>query len=325
MAEATTSPTYDRHLAPSSTEAIVVGDVAIPRSGDVSLDIDARTIALTNLDRVLYPEAAFTKADSIAYHLAMADVLLPHLRDRALTVGRFPGGVDGRGFAQAEIPGRPAWIRTAQIRLARGDEKAFTLADERATLVWLAQMGTIELHTFLGRAGDLETPTQVVFDLDPMAPAGLLEAAQVALLLRERLVALGMPPIVKTSGSVGMHVVVPLSEPSSHVETRAFAQRIAAELAGAHPGLVSDRLERAGRSGKVLVDARQNAMRLTMVVPYSLRSTPRPNVSTPVDWMEIESAVARSEPSALVFEAGDVVRRVATIGDLFAPARLVTI
>jgi bifunctional non-homologous end joining protein LigD len=154
---------------------------------------------------------------------------------------------------------------------------------------------------------------------------GIAKAMSVDGVVRDLADALGVPPIVKTSGSVGMHVVVPLSEPSSHAETRAFAQRIAAELAGAHPGLVSDRLERAGRSGKVLVDARQNAMRLTMVVPYSLRSTPRPNVSTPVDWMEIESAVARSEPSALVFEAGDVVRRVATIGDLFAPARLVTI
>jgi bifunctional non-homologous end joining protein LigD len=203
--------------------------------------------------------------------------------------------------------------------LAKGEEKAFTRVDQRATLVWLAQMGTIELHTFLGRATDLETPTQVVLDLDPTSPAGLLEAAQVALLLRDRLVGLGLAPLVKTSGSIGMHVVLPLADARGHAETRAFAQHLAKELAEAHPERVSDRLERAGRAGKVLVDARQNARRLTMVVPYSLRSTPRPNVSTPVTWEEIEKAVAGGDAASLVFEADQVVRRVASIGDLFAP------
>jgi bifunctional non-homologous end joining protein LigD len=322
MAEATTSPIYDRHLARRSGDAcedLVVGDVAIPRRGDATIVVDERAIALTNLDRLLYPEASFTKADSIAYHLAMAPVLLAHLRDRALTVGRFPGGVDGRGFAQVEIPGRPAWIPTIRLMLAKGEEKAFTRVDQRATLVWLAQMGTIELHTFLGRATDLETPTQVVLDLDPTSPAGLLEAAQVALLLRDRLVGLGLAPLVKTSGSIGMHVVLPLADARGHAETRAFAQHLAKELAEAHPERVSDRLERAGRAGKVLVDARQNARRLTMVVPYSLRSTPRPNVSTPVTWEEIEKAVAGGDAASLVFEADQVVRRVASIGDLFAP------
>jgi bifunctional non-homologous end joining protein LigD len=320
MKEATRSPIYDRRLAPSSGEDIVVGDLAIPRRGDAPIVVDGHRLALTNLDRLLYPEAGFTKADVIAYYLSLAEVLLPHLRDRPLTVGRFPGGVDGRGFAQAEVPGRPAWMRTVPIMLAKGEERAFTLVEERATLAWLAQMGTIELHTFLGRGADLEHPTQVVFDLDPTAPAGLIEAAEVALRLHERLAKLELAPLVKTSGSVGMHVVVPLEAPAEHTHTRAFAQRVAKELADAHPETVSDRLLRAGREGKVLVDARQNAMRLTMVVPYSLRSTPRPRVSTPVTWSEVEAAVRRGDGDGLVFEASEMVDRVARMGDLFAPA-----
>lgn len=284
----------------------------MPRS--TSTDAPSRT----NLDRVLYPEASFTKAESIAYHLAIAPVLLPHLRDRALTVGRFPGGVDGRGFAQSEIPGRPSWMRTAPIVLAKGETRAFTLVDERAALVWLAQMGTVELHTFLGRASDLEHPTSLVFDLDPTPPAGLREAAEIALVLRDLLDELGLSAFAKTSGSVGMHVLVPLNGTATHVETRAFAQALAKRLVDAHPDRVSDRMERASRAGKVLVDARQNARRLTMVLPYSLRSTPRPRVSTPVTWGEIASAVERGDAASLAFEASDVIERVATQGDLFA-------
>lgn len=319
MAEATTSPIYDRRLAPASREDLVAGGIAIPRSGDARITVDERVVKLTNLDRVLYPETGFTKADSIAYHLAIASTLLPHLADRALTLGRFPGGVDGRGFAQSEVPGRPGWMRTTPIMLAKGEERRFTLADERATLVWLAQMGTVELHTFLGRASALERPTTVVFDLDPTAPADLLHAATVALILREHLAALGLTAFVKTSGSLGVHVIVPLNGQVTYAETRTFASGVAKELAARYPQLVTDRIERAGRAGKVLLDARQNSMRLTTVVPYSLRSTPRPTVSTPVTWDELEAAIRSSSTRGLVFEAEDVLRRVEARGDLFAP------
>jgi bifunctional non-homologous end joining protein LigD len=322
LAEATTSPIFNRHLAPAERADLVVGDVRIPRSGDARLTIDGRSIASSNLDKVLYPETLFTKAESIAYWLAVAPALLPHLADRALTVGRFPGGVDGRGFAQAEVPGRPSWIRTAPITLAKGGTRDFTLVDERAALVWLAQMGTIEIHTFPGRASALESPTSVMFDLDPTPPAGLLDAAEVALRLRDVLVGMGLVAFAKTSGSVGVHVVVPLKGEvtalATHAQTRALAQHVAKLLAGAHPDRVSDRMERSARVGKVLVDARQNAMRLTTVVPYSLRSTPRPSVSTPLAWEELDAAVTRSDPSALVFGPDDVLQRIARVGDLHA-------
>lgn len=279
---------------------------AIPPS---RIEIDGRAIAVTNLDRVIYPDAAFTKADAVAYYLAIADALLPELKDRAITVGRFPVGVQGRGFAQNEIPGKPEWVRTVPIALAKGAVKNFTLVDGRATLVWLAQMGVIELHTFLGTAHDLGHPTDVLFDLDPTPPAGLLEAADVALILFERLTAMALAPRVKTSGSLGMHVLVPTERGATYAETRAFAVEIAAELAAARPDLVSDRMERAARIGRVLVDARQNSMRLTTVVPYSLRASRRPTVSTPVTWDEVRYACAHRDASALVFTASDVVRR----------------
>ncbi len=313
MAEATRSPIVDRRIEPTTLDAIEVGDIAIPRAGNATIEIDGREIALTNLDRSLYPDAPFTKADSIAYHLSVADVLLEGLRDRALTVGRFPGGVEGRGFAQTEIPGRPAWVRTVPIALAKGPVKEFTLVDDRATLVWLAQMGVIELHTFLGLAHDLEHPTAVLFDLDPAPPARLLEAADVALLLRDRLVEMGLEAQAKTSGSAGMHVLVPVNHPrATYAETRALATRVAKELADVRPDLVSDRIMgRADRAGRVLIDARQNAMRLTTVVAYSLRATRRPTVSTPVTWDEVRTACEARETSSLVFTADDVVRRLA--------------
>ena len=320
MAEATTSPIFDRRLTSSATAADrIVDGIAVPSAGSATVTIDGRSIALTNLDRVLYPETGFTKAESIAYHLAIAGTLLSHLRDRALTVGRFPGGVDGRGFAQTEIPGRPPWIRSTPIMLAKGEEKRFTLADDRASLVWLAQMGSIELHSFLAPATDLERPSCVVLDLDPTPPAGLLDAARVSLLVRDALATRGLVGFAKTSGSVGIHVVVPLDGDVTYADTRAVATALAQQLATSHPDHVSARLERAGRAGKVLVDARQNSRRLTMVAAYSLRSTPRPFVSTPVTWEELEAAVRDESVASLVFEPGNVLGRVERHGDLFAP------
>ncbi len=302
MAEATEKPLFDRR-APG-------------RARELTTTIDGRALAFTNLDRVLWPAAGFTKGDLVSYYLAVADVLLPHLADRALTVGRFPSGVDGRGFAQSEIPGRPAWIRAARIALAgNGAVKEFTIAEERAALAWLAQMGTIELHTFLGRASDLATPTAVLFDLDPSPPAGLAEAARVACILHEKLRGLGLVAFAKTSGSLGVHVVVPLNVPATHAETRAFAQRIAAELSAEHPALVSAQFARAGREGKVLVDARQNAERLTSVVPWSLRAADQPTVSTPVTWAELAT------DAPLVFTAAEAMKRAGRgkDADPFAP------
>ncbi|HEY8072584.1 MAG TPA: non-homologous end-joining DNA ligase [Labilithrix sp.] len=301
MADATTKPLFDRR--------------ALGRVRSLATTIDDRAIAFTNLDRVLWPAAGFTKADLAHYYLAIADALLPYLADRALTVGRFPSGVDGRGFAQIEVPGRPPWIRAARIALAgSGEVKEFTIVEERAALAWLVQMGTIELHTFLGHASDLATPTAVLFDLDPTAPATFADAARVACMLHEKLRAIGLEAYAKTSGSVGIHVVVPLNTPARYAETRAFAEIVARAMAAERPELVTATLRRAGREGKVLVDTRQNAERLTMVVPWSLRAADLPTVSTPVTWRELESLGQRE----LVFTAAEALKRAAD-ADPFAP------
>lgn len=201
-------------------------------------------------------------------------------------------------------------MRTVPLALAKGPVKRFTMIEERATLAWLAQMGVIELHTFLGLAHDLEHPTAVLFDLDPTAPAGLLEAAAVALLVRRKLQRLGIGARAKTSGSAGMHVHSAAEAGATYAETRSLAAQIARELASEHPDLVSDRLDKSGRVGRILVDVRQNSMRLTTVAPYSLRATRRPHVSTPVTWSEVELACDRRDASKLIFAAPDVVRRV---------------
>lgn len=268
------------------------------------MNVDGRVIALTNPDRVLYPGTGFTKADVAAYYLAVADVILPHLGDRPLTVGRFPSGVDGRGFAQTEVPGRPEWVPTMELALMKGPRKRFTLVRERAALVWLAQMGTIEIHAFPGLPHDLERTTTVLFDLDPTGRAGLLEVADVALSLRERLAGRGLTAHVKTSGSRGLHVTAELAEPIAVREARAIAEEEASALA------------HELRAADVLIDARQNSARLTTVVPYSLRSTSRPLVSTPVSWDELATAIRARDPSRLVFSAEAVVRRVARVDTL---------
>lgn len=284
-----------------------------------TVEVDGHVITLTHLDRVLFPDVGFTKADLVAYWSAIADVILPHLRDRPLTVGRFPSGVGGRGFAQAEVPGRPEWIPVAELKLVKGDLRRFTLVHDRATLVWLAQMGTIELHSFLGLAHDLEHTSTIVFDLDPGAPAGIVEAAEVALSLRSWIEAHGATAYVKTSGSIGIHVYAALASPVSIAEARGIAAIAAREVSRDHPDRVVDQLSKQARQGRVLVDVRQNAARLTMAVPYSLRSTPNATVSTPLTWQEVEMGVEKRDPAAFVFAAGDVLERVERRGDPFAP------
>lgn len=283
---------------------------ARPGGGEREIVVDGRTIGLTNLDRVLYPEAGFQKRDLVSYMLAIADAMIPEIVDRPLTVGRFPSGVDGRGFAQAEVPGRPDWIAAMPLALANGQVKAFTVVRDRAALVWLAQMGTIEIHAFPGLPHDLERTRTVLFDLDPGAPAGILEAAEVALLVRDALAARGLACRAKTSGSLGIHVMADLDAPVAIAEARALAAAVAREAASARPDRVVVAMDRAARAGRVLVDVRQNAARLTTVVPYSLRSTPRPLVSTPVTWDEVALAVDAADASALVFSASDVLRRI---------------
>ena len=275
------------------------------------LDLGGRRVELTTPDRVLWPAAGFTKRDLLDYYLRVAPVLLPHLADRPLTLGRFPEGVEGRGFAQTECRGAPAWLRTEPIRLRGGEIRNYCVVEDDAGLAWLASLSVIELHTFLG----LDRPDSIVFDLDPGEPADIVDCAEVALLLRDRL---GDEAVVKTSGSVGLHVFVPTTAP--YEETRAFARRVAEELEAAHGARVISTTDRAARTGKVLIDWMQNAPMRSTVAPYSLRAAPWPTVSTPVSWEEVTRCAAERRPELLTFLAGDVLERVERlerVGELF--------
>jgi bifunctional non-homologous end joining protein LigD len=276
-----------------------------------ALELGGRQVELTTPERVLWSAAAFTKRDLLHYYLAVAPVLLPHLRDRPLTLGRFPEGVEGRGFAQTECRGAPEWLRREPIELRNGEIRNYCVVDDEAGLAWLANRSAIELHPFLG----LERPRAIVFDLDPGAPAGVVDCARVALLLRD---VLGADAVVKTSGSVGLHVFVPTR--GTFEEARAYARGVAEELAATHPRLVVSTTDRAARTGRVLIDWMQNARMRSTVAPYSLRAAPWPTASTPVLWDEVEHAAGERRPELLTFVARDVLGRVERLGDVFAAA-----
>jgi bifunctional non-homologous end joining protein LigD len=286
----------------------------------VEVQIDGRTLSLSNLDKVLYPEAGFTKGHVIDYYTRVAPALLPHLRGRPLTLKRYPNGVDGGHFYEKQCPGhRPDWVRTATVysRHNRRDID-YCLAEDLPTLVWLANLADLELHTSLALAADVKAPTTLAFDLDPGPPATIVECAQVALELREVFDHLGMAAFPKTSGSKGMQVYVPLNTPTSYDETKTFALALAQLLERRRPELVVSEMKKSLRAGKVLVDWSQNDEHKTTVCVYSLRAMPRPTVSTPLRWEEVEAALESGDPAALSFASDDVLARVEEDGDLFA-------
>jgi bifunctional non-homologous end joining protein LigD len=293
-------------------------------SGNASgeLEIEGRKLRLTNLDKVLYPAAGFTKAQAIDYAIRISDVLLPHLRGRPLTLRRYPDGVEGKSFFEKSCPThRPPWVQVAPIPSGtRGADIPYCLAEDLPTLVWLANLAAIELHVSLSKAERMEEPTLMVFDLDPGAPADIIDCAQVAVWLRERLDADGLESVVKTSGSKGMQLYVPLAPGITYERTRAYSLAMAEALEREHPTRVVSRMTKAKRTGKVLIDWSQNHRGKTTVAVYSLRARPRPTVSTPVTWDEVEAGLSGQDPALLTFEADDVLARVEEHGDLFAPA-----
>jgi bifunctional non-homologous end joining protein LigD len=281
-----------------------------------------RPLRITNRDKLLFPQAGFTKGDLIAYYVQIAPTLLPHLRDRPLTLRRWPDGVEGRTFFEKNAPThRPDWVETVSVY--SGSERRridFCLAQEPATLAWLGNQAAIELHPSLHRAPDLDHPTAVVFDLDPGEPAGLAECAEVALVLHGLFERLDLVSVVKTSGGKGLQVYVPLGEGvASYARAKPFAHRIATLLEQRMPELVVSRMTKRLRAGKVLVDWSQNDPHKTTVSVYSLRARPRPTVSTPLTWDELRAAHAAGEAEALVFDPATVLARVANAGDPFAP------
>ena len=275
------------------------------------IEVDGRRLDLSNLEKVLYPAAGFTKAQVIDYYARVAPAMLPHLAGRALTLVRCPDGVEGERFFEKRCPPHhPDWIpevgglRSCEVR-------------ELAALVWLANLAALELHTLQARADEPGRPTAVVFDLDPGPPAGVLACCRVALELRELLDELGLEAVVKTSGSKGLHLSIPLHTAVNADVTKAFALTIGRVLASRDPKRIVTDMRKELRRGRVFVDWSQNDEHKTTVAAYSLRIQPRPTVSTPVTWQEVEDALETADPDALTFETAAVLERVAELGDLY--------
>jgi bifunctional non-homologous end joining protein LigD len=290
-----------------------------PGATAASVVLDGHELALTNLTKVLFPADGFTKGDVIDYYAAIAPFLLPHLAGRPLTVTRYPDGVDGKAFFQKQSPAhRPPWVRTVAVPAQRTPID-YTIAADLSTLVWLANLAALELHAPLARAPEMGRPTSVVFDLDPGAPATILECAQVALWLHGTFDRLGLASFVKTSGSKGLQVYLPLNGEAGYDDTKSFARAVAMLVESAQPQLAVSRMTKALRAGRVLIDWSQNDERKTTISVYSLRARADPTVSTPLEWDEVRDALASRTPDALVFDSAAVLQRVHERGDLFAP------
>jgi bifunctional non-homologous end joining protein LigD len=257
----------------------------------------------------------------IDYYARIAPVLVPHLEGRALTVVRYPNGVEGKFFFEKRCPDhRPDWVETANVWAGdRKGEIEFCLCNDRATLVWLAQLAALEMHPSLARATDVQQPTVLAFDLDPGPPATIAECCRVALIVRELFAGFGLECFAKTSGSKGMQVYVPLNTPVTYETTKPYAHAVAKALESAHPDLVLSRMTKSLRGGKVFVDWSQNTASKTTVAVYSLRARERPTASTPLLWSEVEATAESGDPEELVFAAAAVLERIERHGDLFAP------
>jgi bifunctional non-homologous end joining protein LigD len=285
------------------------------------LRIQGRTLKLSNLDKVLYPEAQFTKAQVIDYYARISRVLLPHLKDRALTLKRYPEGVDKGFFYEKRCPSfRPAWVKIAPVwSEAKQEEIPFCLANDLPSLIWAANLADLELHTSLALFKNPDRPMTMVFDLDPGPGADVLNCAEVALWLREFFKKRKLKCFPKTSGSKGIQVYVPLNTAVTFARTKMFARSLAQALSQEHPGKVLARMEKSLRAGKVFIDWSQNDRHKTTVCVYSLRAKERPTVSTPLAWKELEDALTAGDPDCLSFETQEVFDRVAKHGDLFEP------
>lgn len=283
-----------------------------------TVEIEGRRLALTNLDKVLWPEPGLTKAWLIDYYARVASVLLPHLRDRPITLRRFPDGIDAPSWHQNECRGEPEWFHVFETSGRGGRRLRFCVVDDLPSLVWVANQGAIELHPFQWCLDAPRRPTTLVFDLDPGPPAGLVDCARVALWLRGLLEEAALRSLAKTSGSLGLHLHVPLGRPHDGEHLKAFARAVAEALAQRHPGDVVAEMEKARRAGKVFVDWLQNDPTRQTVAPYSLRGVPWPTVAAPVTWDEVERAATEKRPEALTFLAEHVLERLDRDGDLFA-------
>jgi bifunctional non-homologous end joining protein LigD len=292
----------------------------MPRT-ETELEIEGRKVRVSNLDKILYPEPGFTKGDVINYYIRIAPFLLPHVKNRALTLKRYPNGVDGMFFYEKNCPAhRPPWVKTAPI-WSEGNKRImdYCLANDLPTLVWAANLADLEIHTSLACSKKPDRPTMLVFDLDPGPPADIVKCCQVGIWLREVLAADGLECYPKTSGSKGLQVYAPLNTAVTFDATKAYAHALAERLEREHPQDVVSKMLKSLRKNKILVDWSQNDEHKTTVCVYSLRAKSHPTASTPVHWHEVERCLEKADPNLLVFEAEETLARANKQGDLFAP------
>ena len=285
------------------------------------LVVEDRKIPVSNLDKVLYPKAGFTKGQVIDYYIRVAPVLLPHLKDRPLTMKRYPDGVEGEFFYEKNCPShRPKWVKTAKV-WSEGNNRMmdYCLAQDLPTLVWAANLADLELHTSLSRKNSIKRPTMMVFDLDPGAPADIVQCCQVGLWLRDLLVGMKLESFAKTSGSKGLQVYVPLNTAVTYDRTKDLSRALAQYLEHQHADLVTSNMSKAVRKGKVFVDWSQNDEHKTTICVYSLRAREEPTVSTPVTWDELENCLKKKKTDLLRFRSDKVLIRVDKLGDVFEP------
>src|SRR5258707_1825532 len=282
-------------------------------SAPTIVDVQGRKLTITNLDKVLYPATGFTKGQVVDYYVRIAPYLVPHLAGRPLTMKRYPGGVDQEYFFEKNAPmHRPDWVKTAPV-WSEGNKRTinYLLANDLPTLVWIANLASIELHPSLSLASKIEQPTMIVFDLDPGPPANIVQCAQVALWVRAIFNHFGLQSFAKTSGSKGMQLYIPLNTKTTYEETKPFAHAIARLLEQEHPELVVSDMKKAIRANKVFVDWSQNDQHKTTIAVYSLRARERPTVSAPITWDEVERTFKKKDAQHVVLEATDLLKRVA--------------
>jgi len=288
-------------------------------SQKAQLVVKGKKLSVSNLDKVLYPKVGFTKGQVIDYFIRVAPVLLPHLKDRPLTMKRYPDGVEGEFFYEKNCPShRPNWVKTARV-WSEGNQRImhYCLANDLPTLVWAANLADLELHTSLSRKDKIERPTMMVFDLDPGPPADIVQCCQVGIWLRDLLGRMKLKSFAKTSGSKGLQVYVPLNTPVTYDDTKGLSRSLAQHLEREHPDLVTSNMSKAVRKGKVFVDWSQNDEHKTTICVYSLRAREEPTVSTPVKWSEVENCLKKKRSELLRFRSDQVLARVEKLGDLF--------
>ena len=290
-------------------------------SQKAQLVVEGKKLSVSNLDKVLYPKLGFTKGQVIDYFIRVAPVLLPHLKDRPLTMKRYPDGVEGEFFYEKNCPShRPKWVQTAKV-WSEGNQRTmhYCLANDLPTLVWAANLADLELHTSLSRKDKIERPTMMVFDLDPGPPADIVQCCQVGIWLRDLLARMKLKSFAKTSGSKGLQVYVPLNTPVTYDDTKGLSRSLAQHLEREHPDLVTSNMSKAVRKGKVFVDWSQNDEHKTTICVYSLRAREEPTVSTPVKWSEVENCLKKKRSELLRFRSDQVLVRMEKLGDLFEP------